>query len=49
MFILRILAKQKVIILALKGVIDNLCFTKLTLWKIEFHWLVWLLSNIRKS
>ena len=24
---LRILAKQKVIILALKGVIDNLCFT----------------------
>ena len=35
--ILRILAKQKVIILALKGAIDNLCFTELTLWKIEFH------------
>ena len=41
--------KQKVIILAVKGVIDNLCFTKLTLWKIEFHGLVWPFDNIRKS
>ena len=48
LFILRILAKQ-VIILALKGVIDNLCFTELTLWKIEFHWLVWPFGKIRKS
>ena len=35
--------------LVLKGAIGNLCFTELTLWKIEFHGLVWLFGKIRKS